>query len=193
MESTSSFQQNGPSDGSISDWNMQKAVEFTARPYRARIHRLSAPLRGSSHYSWASPDSVSGQLRATKQAFSGGTIPSDLPIVAYDGSQDLPRASKTLYLQIMRHILAQPMGVGVQYTCTRCRGSVIATAPWQAQRFVQHHSVCMGAAPGYYGMGDAVAAVAQPVARAVGLDPECAPCKQRQSWLNRLMPRLWRQ
>lgn len=84
------------------------------------------------------------------------------------------------------------MGVGVQLTCLMCGGSAIVTADWQAQRFQRHHAFCTGATPGYYGAGDAVAAVAQPMARALGRDPDCVPCKQRQGWLNRVLPRVWR-
>jgi hypothetical protein len=91
----------------------------------------------------------------------------------------------------MQHILVRPMGVGVQLTCAYCGASIICGAEWQKQKFVAHHAHCTGAQPGYYGFGDAVAAMAQPVARAVGFDPNCSACKQRRGWLNRLFPRLW--
>lgn len=40
-----------------------------------------------------------------------------------------------------------------------------------------------------FGLGDAVAAVAQPIARALGLPEDCEPCKRRRAKLNRI--RLW--
>jgi hypothetical protein len=38
----------------------------------------------------------------------------------------------------------------------------------------------------YFGLGDAVAAIAKPVARALGRDPNCVPCQQRQQRMNRI-------
>jgi hypothetical protein len=38
----------------------------------------------------------------------------------------------------------------------------------------------------FVGMGDVVAAVAKPIARALGRDPNCLPCQQRQARLNRI-------
>lgn len=92
----------------------------------------------------------------------------------------------------MPDIAIRRMGVGVQLTCTICGASAIVTADWQARRFQQHHAYCTGATLGYYGAGDAVAALARPIARAIGADPDCAPCRQRRGWLNRLVPALWR-
>lgn len=40
----------------------------------------------------------------------------------------------------------------------------------------------------FLGVGDVVAAVAKPIARIVGVDPECKPCKDRQARLNARFP-----
>ncbi len=37
----------------------------------------------------------------------------------------------------------------------------------------------------FVGVGDVVAAVAKPIARALGRDPNCLPCQQRQQRLNK--------
>jgi hypothetical protein len=54
---------------------------------------------------------------------------------------------------------------------------------------------CHGPTPAARGLGDAVAAVAQPIARAIdralGTNLQnCGVCKQRQEALNKLVPRL---
>jgi len=41
-----------------------------------------------------------------------------------------------------------------------------------------------------FGLGDLVAVVAKPVARALGRKADCAPCKKRQEALNRIT--LWK-
>lgn len=96
----------------------------------------------------------------------------------------------------MSHIAGRQLGTGLQLTCQGCGASVIVGAPWQSQQFQAVHAGCAPRLapvdPGYYGMGDAVAAVARPIARVVGVDPNCAPCQQRQRELNRWFPRLWR-
>lgn len=45
---------------------------------------------------------------------------------------------------------------------------------------------------GYFGAGDLVAAVAKPVARAVGMDERDCGCAGRQAALNQAFPRLLR-
>lgn len=42
--------------------------------------------------------------------------------------------------------------------------------------------------PGWRGLGDMVAAVAKPIARALGLSPNCGGCKRRQEKLNEFWP-----
>jgi hypothetical protein len=53
----------------------------------------------------------------------------------------------------------------------------------QAQQFTAAHRV--HAAPqGSFRLGDAFAAVAKPVARAFGLEPDCTPCEARRRRMN---------
>jgi hypothetical protein len=96
----------------------------------------------------------------------------------------------------VQHITAQQFGSGVQITCHGCGASVLVGAPWQAEQFQAMHAQCAQAFapvdPNYYGAGDAVAAVAQPIARAIGRDPDCLPCAKRKRALNRWLPRLFR-
>lgn len=42
---------------------------------------------------------------------------------------------------------------------------------------------------GSFGLGDAVEVVARPVAKALGLDPDCAPCARRKAALNGMSQR----
>jgi hypothetical protein len=44
---------------------------------------------------------------------------------------------------------------------------------------------------GYYGAGDAVAALARPLANAIGLGGRDCGCAERQTALNRAFPSLW--
>lgn len=54
------------------------------------------------------------------------------------------------------------------------------------EAFAADHS----AGVGERGLGDFVASVAKPIAGALGLDPGCTPCAQRQQTLNMLFPHL---
>lgn len=54
------------------------------------------------------------------------------------------------------------------------------------ESFAADHS----SAPGQVGLGDAIASVAKPIAQALGFDPGCSPCAQRQQTLNLLFPSL---
>lgn len=83
-------------------------------------------------------------------------------------------------------VVFRPVPGGFHIACERCQvGGVFA--PAGANTFAAQHARC-----GSVGAGDAVAAVAKPVARALGLDPDCSPCAQRQAALNRMFPHLWR-
>jgi hypothetical protein len=84
-------------------------------------------------------------------------------------------------------IQAQRIPQGVVLGCTVCGQQFLAQDDWQAHQFQVAHAGC-----GYYGAGELVARVAKPIARAIGLDPDCAPCAEREGLLNRLWPRAWR-
>ncbi len=45
------------------------------------------------------------------------------------------------------------------------------------------------AVSGSFGLGDAVAVVAKPMAKALGVDPDCAPCARRKARLNAMSER----
>jgi len=88
------------------------------------------------------------------------------------------------YSPRLPHILVGPHPQGgfiVHDTRTGLRAH--AATREQVVSFVAEHS----AAPGYRGLGDAVAAVT----KAVGATP-CTPCQARRAALNGLVPRLWR-
>ena len=88
------------------------------------------------------------------------------------------------------------MGPYRHLRCFGCGGELVAGAEWQVQQFYGAHAGCgrlLGPVdPAYYGAGDLVARVAKPLARAMGRDPNCAPCARRQVALNRMFPRVWR-
>lgn len=67
--------------------------------------------------------------------------------------------------------------------CTGC-GAEAVTSDGAHQSFLEGHAGCGGAT----GLGDVVAAVAKPVARAVGLPADCVPCARRRAKLNRAVP-----
>lgn len=63
--------------------------------------------------------------------------------------------------------------------CEWCRvGGPMSKA--QAIAFVREHA--------HSGAGDAVAAVAKPIARMLGLKENCTPCEQRRRALNAALP-----
>jgi hypothetical protein len=76
----------------------------------------------------------------------------------------------------------------VAVSCSVC-GARAAVHPAAAEAVVAQHRAHQGA-PGRYGAGDLVAAVAKPIARVLGRQP-CTPCEQRRHALNRLAPALW--
>jgi hypothetical protein len=88
------------------------------------------------------------------------------------------------YSLSLQHILVDPHPQG-GFVVRDMRTGETVHAPTRGHvaRFAAEHS----AAPGYGGLGDAVAAVT----KAVGVAP-CTPCQARQAQLNGLLPRLWR-
>lgn len=74
--------------------------------------------------------------------------------------------------------------------CTVCNDRTTGNAR-TVQIFETQHAAHQSTASGFGGLGDAVAAVAKPVARAFGKQP-CAPCEARRRKLNELAPRFYR-
>lgn len=62
----------------------------------------------------------------------------------------------------------------------------------QADAFTRQHATHQSASPTHLGLGDLVAKAAQPVARALGVPTNCAPCEARKHALNNLAPRVLR-
>lgn len=76
-----------------------------------------------------------------------------------------------------------------QVKCEVCGASGLGTAEQVAQ-FAQMHANHQGNA-GSLRLGDAVAAVAKPIAKAFGRKP-CTPCEARRRALNNAFPNPWR-
>jgi hypothetical protein len=73
---------------------------------------------------------------------------------------------------------------GYAFNCEVCGDRNVGTHA-ALTNFASAHR--LHAAPqGSLGIGDAVAAVAKPFARAVGIDPNCTPCEARRRMLNQL-------
>jgi hypothetical protein len=68
--------------------------------------------------------------------------------------------------------------------CDVCREQAIVDAD-QIPEFASLHRVHQ-APRGSFRLGDAVAAVAKPIARAFGMDSTCTPCEARRRMLNKL-------
>ena len=90
----------------------------------------------------------------------------------------------------MQHI-TEGVWMGRRYI--KCHGcGAVANDPAAFRSFAHAHQGCaarmqQAAAPGYGGLGDAIAAGT----KAIGIQP-CAPCQRRQAMLNRAVPRLFR-
>ncbi len=78
-----------------------------------------------------------------------------------------------------------PQGPWVR--CTQCVVGGILAPGQTIDGFAAAHSRCRQPEPTHLGLGDVVARATG----ALGVKP-CAPCKERQAALNRLMPRVWR-
>jgi hypothetical protein len=68
--------------------------------------------------------------------------------------------------------------------CEVCGGGGTNQSAGAATAFAQAHRVHQ-APQGSLRLGDAFAAIAKPVARAVGIDPNCTPCEARRRAMNR--------
>lgn len=110
--------------------------------------------------------------------------------------QKLPQQIGSRYNTVVQHIQATWTGAYYHLRCGGCGRELVSGADWQTQRFYAAHAACARLLrpvdPRYYGAGDLVARVAKPVAQAMGRDPNCAPCAQRQAALNQMFPRVWR-
>jgi hypothetical protein len=71
---------------------------------------------------------------------------------------------------------------------TRTGETAYASDPSGIEAFAADHS----SSHGHGGLGDAVALFAKPIASALGMDPECTPCAEKQQTLNLLFPHLYR-
>lgn len=88
-------------------------------------------------------------------------------------------------------IVFQPVPGGVTLRCEVCNATATLT-PQQADAFARQHAAHRSASPTHMGLGDVVAKVAQPVARALGRTETCLPCERKKHALNSLVPRAWR-
>jgi hypothetical protein len=73
---------------------------------------------------------------------------------------------------------------GYAFNCDVCGDRNVGNLP-ALQSFAAAHRVHQ-APRGSMRLGDAFAAVAKPVARAVGIDPNCTPCEARRRAMNAL-------
>jgi hypothetical protein len=80
---------------------------------------------------------------------------------------------------------------GPEIGCQLC--GAIESGPYvNAQIFAaghEHHERFEAAGRG---LGDVVGAIARPIARLLGIDPDCAPCEARRRALNQATPRFLR-
>ena len=77
----------------------------------------------------------------------------------------------------------QGQGLGVR--CEVCGAATDGLGTQGVAQFAEAHRVHQ-APRGSLRLGDAVAAVAKPLARAVGADPNCTPCEARRRMLNQI-------
>lgn len=92
----------------------------------------------------------------------------------------------------MQHITKGSWMGRLYLKCHGCGSVVYPRSLGEEQGFLAAHRACeqrvaAPVAPGYGGLGDAVAAGT----KALGITP-CAPCQRRQAMLNRAMPRVFR-
>lgn len=76
--------------------------------------------------------------------------------------------------------------------CEACGAATTAASPQQADAFSHAHAQHRSASATHLGLGDAVAKVAQPIARVLGRPTSCTPCEARKAGLNRMVPNFWR-
>jgi len=85
-------------------------------------------------------------------------------------------------------ILWQATTQGFVARCQACGATVTAGTPGGIDAFASAHQEHRSAAPGHFGLGDAVAAAT----KAIGAGAPCQPCEKRRAELNGLFPRVWR-
>lgn len=78
---------------------------------------------------------------------------------------------------------------GYDVRCEVCGATAFDLGTEDVAAFAQGHRVHQ-APQGSMRLGDAVAAVAKPVARAFGMDPNCTPCEARRRAMNSVR-RFW--
>lgn len=76
---------------------------------------------------------------------------------------------------------------GFELHCALCRTGAILTQD-QAAQFINQHSAHRSSSPTHHGAGDALAAVAKPLARLFGRKAGCLPCERRRAQMNQAMP-----
>jgi hypothetical protein len=81
----------------------------------------------------------------------------------------------------------RPVQGGFEVYDTRAGDGVFVTNEMHLHQFAAERA----SAGGMGGLGDAVAAVAEPIARAFGKAP-CTPCARRKAMLNGMAPNLYR-
>ena len=86
-------------------------------------------------------------------------------------------------------VLVQQNGVALGAYCEVCHQQT-AGSPQQIAQFAQAHANHQGN-QGHLRLGDAVAAIAKPIAQAFGRQP-CTPCEARRRALNTAVPNPWR-
>jgi len=91
-------------------------------------------------------------------------------------------------------IIFQPMAGGwYELRCEACGGQATLHGS-RADAFTRAHAQHQSASPTHRGLGDAVAAVAKPLARLMGRPESCLPCEQKRHALNAAVPAVpfWR-
>jgi hypothetical protein len=87
-------------------------------------------------------------------------------------------------------VLVKPQGPDLLVGCAVC-GEKVAMAPEDVDAFAAEH-VEHEAPEGSLRLGDAMAAVAKPIARLLGRKPACSPCEARRRAMNAIvMRRFW--
>jgi len=82
-----------------------------------------------------------------------------------------------------------PGAHGWHVRCGACGALVSTLEPSDVDSFASIHATHQ-ASEGYLGLGDAVAAVAKPIARMFGRAP-CTPCEARRRSMNQMVRRPW--
>jgi len=86
------------------------------------------------------------------------------------------------------HVHYRELDQGFEVVDTRTGEAAYAADASGIEAFAADHS----ADPGHGGLGDMVALFAKPIASAMGWDPGCTPCAEKQQTLNLLFPHLYK-